>query len=595
MLGYSAATAINGRATYTDLGNSGVAIATANIDDAVSDPQEIGFPFTFNGQPFTQFILSTNGFIKLGATPLSYPALLDPIESEESADVNIIAPSSYADLEGAADQTANPTSFRVATTGAVGSRVCTIQFKNLRDKTSASAPGQMNTMQFQIKLYEGTNIIDFVYGTWTASTATPLGQLFIVGLKGSGVASSDFLLASKPSSATAWSTTTFANPAPQFLAHFVRNTFLPDAGRTYRFAPAPPNDANVAVVYTLGQLPIPLTTPHVIRALVTNAGSAPLTNVKATLSITGANTFTNVKTIPTLAVGASAIVSFDSYTPTTTGNSVINVTLPSDDNEANNVASTTQMVNRALFGYAEANVPATSSVGFGATAGGIFLAKFTTNGARNLSVINADLEDARSVGRTVFAVLCNSTGAILGRSDDYVVTTTDIGSMKAFTLRTPAVINGDFYIGLAQAAAPSGTAAFFPLGTSAEAPTRTGTFFTAPLAGGTLTDAAASNLGKFMLEAVTTAVVTANSPELQRAIAVYPNPSKGLITLDIHGVAAKGTLQVQVSNLLGQTVYTGTAKNEATNSLNLSSLAAGVYNLKVQNGDQYTVQKLVIE
>ncbi|HEX8349055.1 MAG TPA: hypothetical protein VF598_03770, partial [Hymenobacter sp.] len=252
VLGYSPATAQNVRTTYTDLGSTGTVITTANNDDAASTAQEIGFSFTFNSQSFTQFTLSTNGFIKLGATGFSAPTLVNPLGSRDPADVNIIAPSSYIDLYGAQDQTANPTSFRVVTTGAVGSRVCTIQFKNLRDKATPGTPpapdipAQMNTMQFQIKLYEGTNVIDFVYGSWTASTGAATGQPFIIGLKGTGPSSADYLFAYKPSSQFPWSETTFNNPTTELLPHFVRNTFLPDAGRTYRFTPAPPNDAGVA-------------------------------------------------------------------------------------------------------------------------------------------------------------------------------------------------------------------------------------------------------------------------------------------------------------------------------------------------------------
>jgi hypothetical protein len=261
------------------------------------------------------------------------------------------------------------------------------------------------------------------------------------------------------------------------------------------------------------------------------------------------------------------------------------------------VATTTQLVNRAIFSYSEANVLADDAIGaINPVNGGIFLAKYTTNSARNLTAVNVDLEDENAIGRTVYAVVCNSAGAIVGRTADYVIAESDLGSFKTFTFPTPTVIpTGNFYVGLAQAAAPSGTAVFFPLGLSDEAPTRTGAFFTATLAGGSITDLASRGLGRFMIEAVTSAVVTANSPELKRAISMYPNPSKGTVKLNIRGVAAKGTLQVQVSNLLGQIVYTGTVKNEATNTLDLSKLASGVYNLKVQNGDQYMIQKLSIE
>lgn len=62
---------MNVAGTYTDLAATGTAIATTSTDDANSTAQAIGFTFDYNGMPFTQFVLNTNGFIKLGATPPS--------------------------------------------------------------------------------------------------------------------------------------------------------------------------------------------------------------------------------------------------------------------------------------------------------------------------------------------------------------------------------------------------------------------------------------------------------------------------------------------------------------------------------------------
>ncbi|HEX8348497.1 MAG TPA: hypothetical protein VF598_00920, partial [Hymenobacter sp.] len=72
---YSTASASNISGTYTDLASTGTAITTANTDDANSTAQDIGFTFSYNGINFTQFVLNTNGFIKLGATAPSAAAM----------------------------------------------------------------------------------------------------------------------------------------------------------------------------------------------------------------------------------------------------------------------------------------------------------------------------------------------------------------------------------------------------------------------------------------------------------------------------------------------------------------------------------------
>jgi hypothetical protein len=597
-LNYPPDLAVNATSTYTDLGTTGTAITVANTDDALSAPQNIGFTFSYNGTDFTQFILSTNGFIKLGNTPLSNPADVSPLFSADPADANIIAALSNIDLYGAADQAATPTSYQVATTGTAPNRICTIQFKNLRDYATATVPAQFATMQFQIRLFEGTNNVELVYGTWTATTNTPLGHAAVVGIKGTGTAAEDRVLALKPSSATPWSATTFAQPAA-IAAHFIRNTFLPDAGRTYRFVAGPPlpaNDAAVRVIYSLGKAPV--SSPQVVQALVRNAGSAALTNLAVTLNVTGANTFADAKIIPTLAAGASTVVSFNAFTPTATGNNTLAVSVPADAGNTNNSQTYTQVVTANAFSYANnTQFDPNLGVGFGATTTGAFVARFSTPAARTITAVAAGLTDPNTVGNTVYSIVVNAAGAVLGRSADYVVQNADINTLKTLPLQTAVTAPaGNFYVGLVQTAAPAGGTRYFPMATLPEIPTRAATFYTiAPFAatGGALVDASGSNLGAFVLEAQTS-IVQGTSEALNRAIAMYPNPSTGLVKLDVRGANAKGNLQVSVTNMLGQTVHTAVLKDNFTNEVNLSNLANGMYLLKVQTGADYTVRQLTI-
>ena len=96
-----------------------------------------------------------------------------------------------------------------------------------------------------------------------------------------------------------------------------------------------------------------------------------------------------------------------------------------------------------------------------------------------------------------------------------------------------------------------------------------------------------------MLEAVT-AIVQGTSEALNRAVSMYPNPSTGSVKLDVRGANAKGNLKVSVMNMLGQTVYGTSLKDNFTNEVNLSGLANGMYLLKVQMGDEYTTRQLTI-
>ncbi|RZK63306.1 MAG: T9SS type A sorting domain-containing protein [Hymenobacter sp.] len=233
-LNYQLAGASNVAGTYTDLGTSGSPIAVDNNDDANSGAQAIGFPFSYRGLSFSTFTLNTNGYLRLGSVPTSSASLLDAMGSLDATFNDLLLPFSNVDLGPATDQVANPTSFRVATTGAAGSRVCTIQWKNLRELRTT----QFATMQFQVKLYEGTNAIEFVYGTWTPTTNLSIDQYAVVGLKGGGVGLNDRTMVIK-TGASAWATATFLRSVLLYGCAANR-TALPDAGRTLRFVPSAP-------------------------------------------------------------------------------------------------------------------------------------------------------------------------------------------------------------------------------------------------------------------------------------------------------------------------------------------------------------------
>jgi hypothetical protein len=90
-------------------------------------------------------------------------------------------------------------------------------------------------------------------------------------------------------------------------------------------------------------------------------------------------------------------------------------------------------------------------------------------------------------------------------------------------------------------------------------------------------------------------VVTGTSAALDRSISVFPNPSTGVVTLDIRGANAKGAMQVEVTNMLGQTIRTAQVSDNQLNKLDLSALAAGMYTLKVKSGSDYSIRQLVIQ
>lgn len=490
---YSAANSSIVSGTYTDLGTNGTAIVNSALgvpittDDDVSGPQPIGFSFSFNNKIFTQFTLNTNGFIKLGADTSSSTDI-DPINS---TDTNLIYPFAR-DLDGTAT-----TEYRYYTSGVPGSQVCTIQYKNVKDYSATT--GQYSAANFQIKLYEGTGVIEYIFGTFTASTAAAAFITTDLGVKGSTAAAS--VNATKASS-NAWTAAVFLDGPYTANTFNNRNNFLPVPGVTFRFTPVvlANADAEVTVLNTYGKLPVGYGTPHFISALITNKGLTALSSIMVDLAITGANSFTNSRTI-SLPVGGSTLVTFDGYSPTAIGGSDVTVTISSDDINTNNSKTIYQTVTNNTFSYADTS-GAKGAVGYN-TGSGLLLTRYIRNningGVANISAVNVFLSSATTnIGNMVYAVVVNSAGAIIAKSDSITIATADLGQYKTFLIPSAPTFADTIFVGLAQKA--NATTGYFPVGYQTESPIKTNAYFTAAITGGVPTSN--SSIGRFMIEAV---------------------------------------------------------------------------------------------
>lgn len=76
------------------------------------------------------------------------------------------------------------------------------------------------------------------------------------------------------------------------------------------------------------------------------------------------------------------------------------------------------------------------------------------------------------------------------------------------------------------------------------------------------------------------------------SISIYPNPSSGLITINMTNVAANAILYV--TDIIGQEVLKTTLKDVTTN-LDLSALQKGIYMLSITNGQQKHIRKIIIQ
>jgi len=72
-------------------------------------------------------------------------------------------------------------------------------------------------------------------------------------------------------------------------------------------------------------------------------------------------------------------------------------------------------------------------------------------------------------------------------------------------------------------------------------------------------------------------------------VSIYPNPTTGIFTVELNNNAAK---TVQVSDLTGRVVMTGSSNTDKVN-VNISSLANGIYYVKIQSNNAVETIKVV--
>lgn len=161
----------------TILGPSGA----SNLDNVANfaTSYSIGFNFIFNNIQYTDVYISDNGYIffksPIGVTPV--PGVTSGAAlSQTTAYEGAVAGYGYNLVAAAGD--AGEVSY--LTSGAPGSRVFTVQYKNLRRFDGITRYAGL--LNFQIKLYEADQKIEVLYKDFTTTAGTNIiGQ---VGLRG---------------------------------------------------------------------------------------------------------------------------------------------------------------------------------------------------------------------------------------------------------------------------------------------------------------------------------------------------------------------------------------------------------------------------
>ncbi len=237
-------------------------------------------------------------------------------------------------------------------------------------------------------------------------------------------------------------------------------------------------DMEVLAVHTLGGLPLGAGDEHVVSAVVRNFGLLSQTNVPVTLSITGANTFTATDTIASTAPGQVDTLYFEAFTATTLGWNTVSVSVPTDDNNANNEMSYAQEVSENVFAYAD-TMSADGNVGVNDADGHIYWNKHYMAELALVTNVRVYISgDPNNVGQTVHAAVMNAAGVIVDYSQALVLDNSHLNSWVTFYFDDPSIIsfsNEHFYVGFVML--PQTGASFSPLGYQTEEILRSDAYF----------------------------------------------------------------------------------------------------------------------
>lgn len=268
-------------ASYSSISGTGTS-ATGwrngnNTDDNMSTAQPIGFTFNYKGADYTQFLVSTSGFLTFNTATAALGNGTGAYGYDNTAftsttgTLNTLAPF-YEDQVTPGNPTtaaglANAMKYQV--TGSAPNRVLTVEWIGMETFNNAGP-----NLNYQVKLYETSNVIEFVYGNMELFNGTAnYGYGYTVGVNGSTMSASPTV--AQLQSQQLDNEQNFSNVArnnlDRFVACNVKYTFTPGA-------------------YSGAGTPVTLTNDEPATPITLGVNNSPCTNLCGTYYTTNTAT-----------------------------------------------------------------------------------------------------------------------------------------------------------------------------------------------------------------------------------------------------------------------------------------------------------------
>jgi hypothetical protein len=323
--------------TYSSVTGGTLLGAAGNDDNVYLDPAvtagvttaapigpgfNIGFNFDLNGVTYDRVAISTNGWIALGQSSLTPSVNMSNISNISSSydvmttgfstsptqpDVlknRILGCNSDLQMNGSS-------SMRIETIGTAPSRTCVIQWEGMQKFTTGATVDNFN---FQIRLNETTNTIQYVYGSFVADPVNiPSFEGMLLG--------NDFISRTSPSS---WTSTVAS--VNKYDAITLNNSVFPPTGLTYTWTPTPRSyQSSVVTTPTTLAVSPGTTNKEVAKLKIVVTGIQPPLNVTSLdISTNGTTSLADISNLNVYYTGSNPVFStatqFGStvFTPTAT-------------------------------------------------------------------------------------------------------------------------------------------------------------------------------------------------------------------------------------------------------------------------------------
>ena len=154
--------ALDANGNTVDMTTGTTALVAAAIDQGASAVTSIGFNFTLMGTTYTQFSASSNGTMALGST-----AIGTAVYTASGGTTTTPLLTAWG-----ADAITTTNGVRSKVVGTAPNRCLVVEF-NIGLYWLGSAPAS----QYQVRLYESTGVIEYVYGAMAMGTSTTTGAI----------------------------------------------------------------------------------------------------------------------------------------------------------------------------------------------------------------------------------------------------------------------------------------------------------------------------------------------------------------------------------------------------------------------------------